>query len=433
MIAQGKPDLHVHFIDCGQGSMTLVVAPDSSVLLCDCRVVESDEDRILGYLSRYIPFRPDAEDGGRPKQWIDWFISSHRDEDHLHGLDAVNGRFPVRGIVDAGTTSGSPSGDENQYYMRLRRSLRERYGDGAVRVPVPSLSPFLRLGGAVAYCLCSGHEDDSSDDGHYGNVVVLLEYAGNRILLPGDSDRRAWEEKIVPTFEASGLLRTTLLLASHHGSRSFFVKVDPFSESDDWTEPYLHHIALIRPAMTIVSCGEQDHQNHPHPKARGTYEANTNNKQVYLTRDKGTMVGCFYASGQWTVIPSRFLWKWDYWRIVPNGKAFWLQCEVQDRSGTALGQVKSGGRVERGRRLLFRALSSGGLVGQKASYSFEVSNGGIGSDADHDEIYPKDKESAPGPTFSRDVAYTGVHLLRCFVRDKATGQEAQDVFVVEGV
>jgi hypothetical protein len=82
------------------------------------------------------------------------------------------------------------------------------------------------------------------------------------------------------------------------------------------------------------------------------------------------------------------------------------------------------------------ACSSGGLVGgvADATYAFEVSNGGISDDADHDQIYYKKRsEEGPPNTFNRDVAYHGTHLLRCHVKSKATGQVAQDLFVVHGV
>lgn len=435
MIAQGPPPLHIHFLDCGQGNMVLVVTPDARVLLCDCRVTDEDAETSLGYLARYIPWRPDPEDGGKPRQWVDWFISSHRDQDHLHGLQSVNARFPIRGIVDSGTTSGSSSGAENLYYMQLCRALRARYGDSAVVVPRPSISPLFSFGGLSVYCLCSGVDDDPSDDGHYGNIVLQLDYAGNRIMLPGDSDWRAWKEKIVPTFEASGLLKTTVLLASHHGSRSFFVDIDPFTADgdDEWDDAYYRHLDLMAPSMTIVSCGSQEHQNHPDPTARRAYENRTANKQVYLTRNKGSLVGCFYANGDWTVVPCRFLSKWDYARYAPAGKTFWLECDAVDVQGTSAGKVSSGDQVLRGNRLKFTALSKGGLVTGAATYTFEVSNGGTGPDADHDEIYHKGaKEDGPARCFERDVRFRGVHLLRCRVKDSTTGQVAQTVFVVRG-
>lgn len=436
MISQGQPELQVHFIDCGQGNMVLVVTPDGKVLLCDCRVIDENSEAILAHLESYIPLRRDPENHGQARRWIDWFVCSHRDRDHFHGLQAVNDRFPVRGIVDPGNTSGSADGAENAYYMQLRRSLRVRYGNNAVVEPRPSLTPLFSFGGVSFRCLCSGVEDARNDDGHYGNVVLQLEYGGNRILLPGDSDWRAWKEKIVPAFGNTGILKSTVVLASHHGSRSFFVDVDPFDEDEDWGGAYEDHLRLISPALTVISVGPWDACHHPNATALERYKRGTKEEQVYLTRDKGSLVGCFYRDGAWTVIPSRFLHGWKYRRFCPSGKAFRLKCKVYDGNGGFLGDIESGTRVPIGCKLEFTAVSSGGLVtdATRATYRFEVSNGGIGQHAQHDEIYPKgSKEHGPANVFLRDIAYVGTHLLRCRVRDGATGQVAQDVFVVHGV
>lgn len=432
MIMQGVPQLQVHFIDCGQGNMVLAIMPDSTVLLFDCRVTQDDEDRILDYLGTYIPERNDPG-SDEPGMWIDWFVSSHRDEDHLLGLKAVNAQFPIRGIVDSGTTSGSTSGAQNKYYMGLRRSLRDVYGDDAVIEPTPSHSPLFTFGDAFVYCLCSGVGEKPSDDGHYGNLVSQIEFAGNRILLPGDSDWRSWKEKIVPAFASSGLLKSTLFLAIHHGSRSFFVEIDPNGDDENWEDAYLEHLPLIAPSMTILSCGDQEQYNHPNPEARKKYVEYTSNKQVYLTREKGTLVGCFYSNGNWTVIPSRFLAGWNYRRNVPAGKRFWIKCEEHDPDDNLLSEIKSGAQVPRRNKLKFTALSSGGLQGNSPRWYFEVSNGGIGVDANSDEIYWKKKSEGLGNTFKRHVAYEGVHLLRCQFWDKSTRQRAQEIFIVQGI
>ena len=94
----------------------------------------------------------------------------------------------------------------------------------------------------------------------------------------------------------------------------------------------------------------------------------------------------------------------------------------------------SGAALPVGHQLRFRAVTRGGLVGDasKAKYYFEVSNGGQGADADHDEIYSKKSdEDGPASSFNRDLAYVGTHLLRCRVR--CAPLEAQEVFVVHGL
>lgn len=426
---QLKPELSVHFIECGQGNMTLLVTP-SATILYDCRVIEEDEERILGHLGTYIPVRTIE---GEKQPWIDWFVCSHRDQDHLHGLQAVNERFPVRGIVDPGTTSGSTEGDENKYYMGLRLRVKEKYGDSAVIEPKPSASALFNFDGVRFYCLCSGLGDPPSEDGHYGNNVFQVEYVGNRILLTGDSDWRSWKERIVPEFEETGLLTTTVLVASHHGSRSFFVDTDPETDEEEaWKDAYEEHLALIAPSLTVISCGDQDTHNHPNETALKKYQSATKHEQVYLTRDKRTLVGRFYADGTWTVTPARFLSGWKLNNYCPSGKSLEVKCEVL-KNGQSVGVLKSGSPLPVGHQLRFQIVTGGGLVGDasKAKYFFEVSNGGQGEDADHDEIYNKKKdEDGSAKAFNRDLSFVGTHLLRCKVR--CAPLEAQEVFVVNG-
>lgn len=410
--------------------MTLLVMPNA-VVVYDCRITADDQERIVAHLNRYIPVR---EINGTAQRWIDWFICSHRDRDHFQGIGVLNEHFPLRGIVDPGTTSGSVDGDDNQYYMRLRRQLRSTYGEGAVIEPEPSINPLFDFAGVRFYCLCSGIDDPPSEDGHYGNNVFQVAYGGNRVLFTGDSDWRAWKERIVPTFEDSGLLNTTVLVASHHGSRSFFVDTDSnIDEKDAWGDAYEEHLELIRPAMTVISCGDQGIHNHPNPTAHNKYKAATAHQQVYLTREKGTLIGQFHEDGRWTVTPSRFLRAWTFDNFCPTGKDMQVKCVAENESGIRR-DIASGEAVSVGHKLRFEILTSGGLVGDisKAKYTFEVSNAGEGSHATHDEIYDKERQETGAPnSFQRDLSFLGTHLLRCTV--SSGNHKAQKVFAVRGV
>lgn len=424
-----KPELSVHFIDCGQGNMTILITP-SMTIVYDCRIIEEDEERILDHLKTYLP---DRLRNGEVKQWIDWFICSHRDQDHIHGLNVLNREFPIRGIVDPGTTSGSTTGAENEYYMRLRRAVKESYGDSALIVPEPSTTSLFEYDEVKFYCLCSGKDDPPSEEGHYGNNVFQVEYAGRRILLTGDSDWRAWKEKILPKFKDSGLLSTTILAASHHGSRSFFVDTDPeVDESIAWETAFLEHLDVISPSMTIISCGQQKAKNHPNPTALEKYRKGTDHKQAYLSRDVGTLIGQFHSNGFWTVTPSRFLSAWSHSNFCTPGRSISVRCSAY-KGENLIGAVRPGDRMRTGCNLRFEVDVAGLPVASSMSdYTFEVSNGGAGAHDTHDDIYSEGKSGKGKPnTFSRDLSYEGLHLLRCEVRSPFI--KGQFIFPVQGV
>jgi hypothetical protein len=292
------------------------------------------------------------------------------------------------------------------------------------------MNPVFNFDGVKFYCLCSGIHDPISEDGHYGNNVFQVEYAGNRVLLTGDSDWRAWKEKIMPAFKDSGLLATTVLTASHHGSRSFFVD-SWIDEEEAWEDPYEDHLAAIHPKMTIISCGPKDHHNHPNETAHKKYKAATAHQQVYLTREVKTMVGQFHSNGWWTVTPARFLSGWDYAEYSTPGKEIHVRCwECSD--GTRLNEVNNGTSLPVDRELQFEVQVPGVAVASTVfDFKFEVSNGGAGPHLDRDDIYSEGKKDKKKPnTFKRNLCFQGIHLLRC--RVTGPGMIGQSVFVVRG-
>ena len=42
----------VHFVDVGQGNMTLIQLDDGKIFLYDCNVTEENKDAVLGYVAR---------------------------------------------------------------------------------------------------------------------------------------------------------------------------------------------------------------------------------------------------------------------------------------------------------------------------------------------------------------------------------------------
>ena len=235
----------------------------------------------------------------------------------------------------------------------------------------------------------------------------------------------------MPSFKDSGLLKSTILVASHHGSRSFFTDENQndtidLEENPDTT--YVEHIFEISPAITLIPCGDFSQKHHPNKEAEKIYKENTANEQVYTTDNKWTMAGFFGQYGDWTVAPARFNPKSNI------GRNFSINCVCRNNGITTRG--KSGDDFPIGCSLDFSVQSSFGIVEPftDVSITWEVSNGGIKGDHDHQEIYYKKKsEPKPKHKFTREVSYVGTHLLRCKVRNKKKKIYATQIFVVNGV
>lgn len=98
----------VHFVNVGQGNMTLIQLDDGKVYLYDCNVTEENEDGVLSYVSGQIGVGAE----------IDVFVCSHRDADHVRGIKKIHGEFPIQHIWDTGVV-GTTS-DNEEYWSQLR-------------------------------------------------------------------------------------------------------------------------------------------------------------------------------------------------------------------------------------------------------------------------------------------------------------------------
>jgi len=440
---EGNRPLLFHLLDVGEGLMVLIVYPDKTTMLYDCNVRQDDKEQIINYLGQQIPVRYDPETKEKA-QWIDIFVNSHRDQDHYRGLSEINEVFKIKSIWDSGQTGETTSDADYQYYMQLRRDLINKYGDDAVIVPVPSKIPLVVYENVRIHCLCSSLEYSeevlkeslgyalakAAKIQHTNSVVLSIHYAGRSILLPSDSDWKAWKEKIVPNFGYSGLLKSNVLIASHHGSRSFFTDEEENEHIDPDENPdntYIESIKYINPSIVLIPCGEYEQFHHPNKEAVTIYKQYTAYEQVYSTNAKGAFVGFIGMNGKWTVAPIRF---------SPKRKGnldFNIRCIV-NYNGQRY-QAYSGNNFPIGSKLEFSIIAHGGVLDPSSEVKvwWEVSNGGINDDHDHQDIYYKRKDEKESKIqFHRDVQYHGKHLLRCRLKNKNKRIDITRIFIVNG-
>ena len=237
--------------------------------------------------------------------------------------------------------------------------------------------------------------------------MLKISYGGRDILLTGDSDWKSWKEKIVPNFKKT--VKSDILVASHHGSRSFFTDEanDTIDIQKNPDTTYMEAIEHIDPDVTLISCGKYETYHHPNEEAEALYKKYSSHSQVYSTNNYGHLLGFISSNGNYTVVPSRF-------------------CEIQT---AARSKLSVGGK------LYFKLKTAGGIIDpiEKVRVVWEVSNGGIGTHSSHQEIYFKGRaEDNNMFTFSRDLSYYGTHLLRCKISNARKGTITR-IFKVVGV
>lgn len=419
--------------------MNLIVFPDDTVMLFDCNVIEEKEEELIKFLDKCIPKRYDSSRNEFVKE-IDIFVNSHRDIDHLRGLKKVNEKFKIKSIWDSGQTGASTDNPDYNYYMYLRRELRKE-NENNLFVPTPSNIELCTIGKAKIYCLAD--EQNFKENyineirmqakiQHTNSMVLLIVYAGRKILLTGDSDWKSWKEKIVPNFSKYSINyeNTDILVASHHGSRSFFT--DEANEHiDEDTNPdttYLESIKLINPTITLISCGDFKEYHHPNQEAVKLYETYTSNKQVYTTNKIGTICGIINSNGYFAVVPNRF-----HSTNKKHSAGFDIVCKTLVNE--ELQRVNNGDTLPVGYNLKFKITSWGDILNNNDTIFiwWEVSNSGKDEDCEHQEIYYKsDDEKTERISFSRDLAYEGTHLLRCRIKNTKKNFDETKIFVVKG-
>ena len=245
--------LRLHFLDVGQGDAVLIEAPAGQRVLVDAgrdgRVVEAL--RTLGV------------------DTLDLLIASHNHADHIGGVADVVGAFPTRYFMDNGVPHTTLT------YRRTLEALRE--------ADVPLLEPERRtiaLGSASLEILpppgdpSLGHNDNS--------IGVLVRFGRFRAMLAGDAEAHLWHhwlERLPEVFERVGVHK-----ASHHGSRNGDVPAA---------------LAELRPALVVVSAGEDNPYGHPHARALERYH--DVGSMVLVTAEVGAVTVSADSSGVFRV------------------------------------------------------------------------------------------------------------------------------------
>ena len=154
------------------------------------------------------------------------FILTHPDMDHMSGLDELSEKFSIINFWDTNHNKTmnddwekSPYKKEDwEKYLKFRKSeekpkcltlRRSETSDCCwVEDGIEILSPSTEMEKLA---------EEKSEYNHL-SYVLMVKYAGVKILLGGDATKEAWEE-ILKEFGAKNL-KADIFLAPHHGSEN---------------------------------------------------------------------------------------------------------------------------------------------------------------------------------------------------------------------
>lgn len=206
---------------------------------------------------------------------LDVLCVTHGDEDHCGGFTELKeeideGRLVIGEIWHPNYDRTLVSDDLPDDFLDLHDEILRRrevdtdeYGDAEIPLTawedeedafvamekpdgfsIKVLSPYIK------------DEGDSDWDVNDVSLVLNLEIKGLNILFPGDSSAKTWRERIIPYTlskeDMEGWAEAEFLVASHHGSYSFFGEDrDAVREADPYPDNY-EALDFIEPEHLIV-------------------------------------------------------------------------------------------------------------------------------------------------------------------------------------
>lgn len=220
-----KSELEVTVLDVGQGLSVFVKWPKGSLLYDTGARFSEDFD--IG--SRVIV--PWLQANGQRS--LDYLVVSHGDNDHAGGLEGVLSFFSAEKIFLGASVKFE---EKDEPFFPCERSEIHRDVNMSVKVLWP-------IAGASYF-----------ENSNNSSCVLLLEYAGRKILLTGDI-----EKDVERALLNEGILPRDIdfLVAPHHGSRT------------SSTRAFVQH---LKPDAVVFSVGYMNRYHHPNVQVRQRYE-----------------------------------------------------------------------------------------------------------------------------------------------------------------
>lgn len=194
----GENPLVCTFIDVGHGSSVLIQLPNGKNMLYDAGAFGSS-----GYGARNIAGVLWSE----RIEHLDAVVLSHGDVDHFNALPQLTEQFSISVVY----VSPQMFNSDSRSVIRLLEVLGER----GIEVRTTVAGDRLISDGSTEMKVLGPPVHGTNDNDNSDSIVLTLEHAGVKVLLPGDLERMGLEL----------LLETEpkhfdLVMAAHHGSKN---------------------------------------------------------------------------------------------------------------------------------------------------------------------------------------------------------------------
>ena len=251
VITMPDGNLHVSFLNVGQGDAILIQTPNHQNILIDGG---PDPQKINLELSKKLPFWD---------RTIDLMISTQPQADHITGLVEVLHRYKVKQVLEPRVPYNSliyeewlKLVEEKQIKHTIATAKQEADLGHGIRMEIfnPPPKPF----------------QETSCDVDNNGVVIKLIWGKISFLFTADIRLEAEFELI----EQRANLRSTVLKVAHHGSK---------------TSTSSQFLAIVDPEVAVISVGANNTFGHPSPEVVQRLEEKLGKNKIYLTSENGTI------------------------------------------------------------------------------------------------------------------------------------------------
>lgn len=302
----------IHFLNVGHGDCTIIEHPSGNLTMIDINNSSSlpEDDEVALAEShqvslsefRHSTFTKSLEAMYRerlvdPREYyrkhfgersLFRYVQSHPDMDHMSGLASFFWGEKVeltnfwdvlhsKQLSESEFTGGRFSWEDWLAYGYLREGngadgsthkvLHKAHGDTGDQWTSDGLTLLGPTADLMEYC-------DRKGDWNNASYVFRLDYAGRRVMLPGDAEKPAWDS--IEAHHATGELKCDVLKAAHHGRESGYSKTA---------------VQAIDPEVVICSIGKK-------PSTDASDEYRSHGAKVLSTRFHGTVKCTIWADGE---------------------------------------------------------------------------------------------------------------------------------------
>ncbi len=237
-------NVHVGFLDVGQGNATFITRGTTQVLIDG----GPGPHAVVSGLAARMPFWD---------RTIEAVVLSHPHEDHLAGLVEVLRRYEVRRVIEPPLEADTPLVAEWQRLLEEKGIVPIIVNDRAEA----TFSNEMSLDITCSYSNGSGSED-------LPTLIVRVDAGGADFLLTADITAAAERDLVHRRAD----LDVDVLQVSHHGS-----------EGSSCPE----FLAVARPAAAVVSCGLDNRYGHPAPETLDRLRSVVGEENIYRTDERG--------------------------------------------------------------------------------------------------------------------------------------------------